>query len=167
MKSLRNLMALQLTAYRLTTYHFAPVVRKYGLSLEEYRMLLELETLITYGSSKNPSMGDLAKYFCLPCNSLSRAISRLEKQGLIKRWQDRDDRRVVRIELSPCARIVLRAIEDEVTQDKLGQCLSTLRPDRYKQLCNSLQEWGLSLARTGVPVKGITEPLRQLGGNDG
>ncbi|NPV59685.1 MAG: MarR family transcriptional regulator [Actinobacteria bacterium] len=55
--------------------------------------------------------GEVAKYLCVTQGVITRTADRLLEKGLIARARDRDDRRVVRLTLTPEGKRLARRIE--------------------------------------------------------
>lgn len=70
----------------------------HGLSLDEYDVLLQLRRL------GRCTMGELSKQLLISRPSATRLVTHLVERDLIERVDDRLDRRVVRVELTPLGR---------------------------------------------------------------
>jgi len=69
-----------------------------GLTPAQYQLLLAIKG---HNHEEGPTVGDVAGYLLLRPQSAVELIDRAEAAGLLERWQDDDDRRVVRIRLTP------------------------------------------------------------------
>jgi MarR family 2-MHQ and catechol resistance regulon transcriptional repressor len=71
------------------------IVREYGLTVEQWRLLAHLKY---YGHPLKPS--ELAVTLDRSSNSVSMLVDRMVKAGLVKRTRDRKDRRMVHVWLT-------------------------------------------------------------------
>lgn len=77
------------------------VEETYGLTRPEYVVLYNL------GIMEGVTASEIALSTGFPRNTLSRAVNRLEKDGMIERTGDEDDMRVQRLFLAPRGRAIL------------------------------------------------------------
>ncbi len=70
----------------------------------------------------------LAQRMCASGPTLTGLVDRLEKQGLVKRERDDDDRRLVRLHLTETGHQAF-AILDEHMSERMGRVLQALEPD--------------------------------------
>lgn len=64
----------------------------------------EVRVLLSIGASDNVRMGDLAERLGVSLSSLTAIVGRMVDKGLLARQNDADDRRVVRVSLTPTGR---------------------------------------------------------------
>lgn len=69
-----------------------------GLSAAQHQLLLAIRG---HQDSRGPTIGEVANYLLLRHHSVVGLIDRAEAMGLIIRSRDHDDRRIVRMSLSP------------------------------------------------------------------
>jgi DNA-binding MarR family transcriptional regulator len=69
-----------------------------GLTRAQYQLLLAVKG---HRGQHGPTVGDLAGYLVLKPQSTVELIDRAEAAGLVERWEDDDDRRLIRIRLTP------------------------------------------------------------------
>jgi len=70
--------------------------RAEGLTPAQHQLLLAIR-----GHGGDPTIGDVAAHLLLKHHSTVELIDRAERVGLVRRSADRDDHRVVRLQLSP------------------------------------------------------------------
>ncbi|MCA9260197.1 MAG: MarR family transcriptional regulator [Planctomycetales bacterium] len=80
--------------------------KKYGLSQSQYNVLRILR-----GHGGPTPVSQVAREMVDPQPDVTRLVDRLERQGLVVRRRGTDDRRVVRVELTPTASALLRKID--------------------------------------------------------
>src|SRR5512133_1292390 len=68
-----------------------------GVSPAQHQLLLAIRG---HPDVRGPTIGDVAEYLLLRHHSAVELIDRAEGAGLVRRRQDRDDHRVVRLELT-------------------------------------------------------------------
>jgi len=84
----------------------ASALKSYGLTTMEWRILMLL-------NDKSPSsVGDLARRSVTKMPTLTRMLTRMEEDGLIKRSALADDRRFVDVTMTPKAVKVLRQVQE-------------------------------------------------------
>lgn len=118
------------------------LAQRYGLSLEQYHLLIELDELMldVNDEGQAPKVNDLADRMNNSQNTISEKISRLEKKGYVLRVQDNADRRITRIVLSDAGRALCRQISMEANNRFFTASLSQMEPVRRAYLLQGLQE---------------------------
>jgi DNA-binding MarR family transcriptional regulator len=114
-----------------------------GLTRAQYQLLLAVKG---HRGHRGPTVGDLAGYLVLKPQSTVELIDRAEAAGLVERWEDDNDRRLIRIRLTPGVQQrldqpAIRAGRHEPTQDlsvtyqhHLGtSCRATIRTTAGRQ----------------------------------
>ena len=71
--------------------------RDAGLTPAQHQLLLAVKG---HPGDQPPAVGDLADYLLLRHHSTVELIDRAEAAGLVQRWRDEDDGRVIRIRLT-------------------------------------------------------------------
>jgi DNA-binding MarR family transcriptional regulator len=96
-----------------------------------------LATLATVESAGPLTLGDLALREQVAPPTITRAVTGLEADGLVVRQVDPDDRRVVRVEVTPAGR---RLLERARTRKNawLARRLRGLAPDEVERLAEAL-----------------------------
>jgi DNA-binding MarR family transcriptional regulator len=81
--------------------------REAGLQPKQYQLMLAVK-----GMPKNhrPTVGELAERLQIQNHSVVELVDRLEKRNYIQRQRDQNDRRVVRLTLTPAGEAVLRKL---------------------------------------------------------
>jgi DNA-binding MarR family transcriptional regulator len=95
--------------------------RAVGLTPAQHQLLLAIR-----GHHGAPTIGDIADHLLLRHHSVVELVRRAERAGLVQRWVDPDDHRVVRLALSA---------EGEA---RLGE-LTTLHVDELRRLQHGLR----------------------------
>lgn len=75
-----------------------------GLTPAQHQLLLAIRG---HGDSRGPTIGDAAGYLFLRHHSAVGLVDRAEAAGLVRRTEDADDRRVVRLRLTEKGTAVL------------------------------------------------------------
>lgn len=68
---------------------------------ERTATMLQFATLNFVKEHPNRTVSDLANFMQLSKSSATQMVERLVKAGLIKRLDDRDDRRIIRLDITP------------------------------------------------------------------
>lgn len=100
------------------------------------------------------SQSAIAERLIVDAPAVSRLVARLEEDGLVKR-STAEDRRCVRLELSPAGQAELNLLRDALLwmDEELLRYLSTREMEEFKRLMNKLLT-GLMQARGPVPLEG-------------
>jgi len=100
--------------------------------------ILQIQALMFLCHNKNVDMSDIAEYFHIELPSATSLISKLCDHQLIKRYEDSEDRRMVRITLTgEGKKLVEQAICER--RKKLEKMLSYLRDEEKSGLMNILK----------------------------
>ncbi len=113
---------------------------KRGLTFQHWRVL---SVLLAY---REPTIADISEYAVIPHSTLSRLLSRMEREGLITRTMSPDDERAVKVAVRPRGRAVfkqIRPVAIAIRQD----ALSNFSPDDVKALRRLLQRMYGNIAR--------------------
>ena len=83
----------------------ARALKAYDLDVMQWRILMLLD-------DKNPSsVGELARRSVSKMPTVTRMLTRMEDQGLVKRRALNDDRRIIEIHITPKARKALKMVQ--------------------------------------------------------
>lgn len=119
-----------LTAHATLMRGFAAdgIWREHGLSMREY------DVLYTLAKCGEPArMGELQRGVLLSQPALSRLVDRLEHRGLVTRVLDSDDRRAVRVGLSP-AGAELQRVVGRAHARSVEHAMHALTPEEQREL---------------------------------
>ncbi len=111
-----------------------------GLSIQQMRLLGILR-------DREPTINELASHLGLDKSSMSGAVGRAERRGLVSRVPDPQDGRSVRVRLEPSGRALLEAASERFEGDA-KHVLATLT-DRQREQWTSLT---VRLLTAGVDV---------------
>jgi DNA-binding MarR family transcriptional regulator len=95
-----------------------------GVSPAQHQLLLAIRG---HRDARGPTIGDVAEYLLLRHHSAVELVDRAVTAGLVRRRQDRDDHRVVRLQLTPRGAEKLRRLT-AVTLEELARLSPRLRP---------------------------------------
>jgi DNA-binding MarR family transcriptional regulator len=101
--------------------------------------MTEVHTLENIEKSPTKTMTDIAKSQMVTQGTLTVAVNRLVKKGFVWRNRDKEDKRVIRLELTPVAKEVLK-IHDRFHESMIDSLLSEMHVDDDTNLMNSLQK---------------------------
>jgi DNA-binding MarR family transcriptional regulator len=101
--------------------------------------MTEVHTLENIEKSPTKTMTDIAKSQMVTQGTLTVAVNRLVKKGFVWRNRDKEDKRVIRLELTPVAKEVLK-IHDRFHELMIDSLLSEMHVDDDTNLMNSLQK---------------------------
>lgn len=103
----------QLLAFRVALRRFLrwseSQAARAGLSASQHQVLVAVRG---HGGGKGPSVGDIANYLLVRHHTAVGLIDGAEARGLVERRPDPDDRRVVRLSLTPAGRQRLEALTE-------------------------------------------------------
>ena len=97
-------------------------------------------------------MSEIAESAGLAASELTRVISGLEREGLVKRKSDPDDNRAVRVALTRKGRETVKVVHREATSD-LREVWTDFTHDEWHHFIDLLNrfESGLRRVRAGQP----------------
>ena len=95
--------------------------------------ILQIQALMFLGHNKNVTMSDLAGYFRIELPSATSLINKLCEQKLVHRYEDQEDRRLVKIELTKEGKTLLDQAMCQ-RRDKVEKILSYLSVKEKSQL---------------------------------
>ena len=98
--------------------------RAVGLSPAQHQLMLAVRG---HPDAKGPTIGDVAEYLLLRHHSAVELVDRAEAAGLVRRAQDRDDHRIVRLRLTTRGGEKLRRLTASTLQE-LARLSPRLRP---------------------------------------
>ncbi len=98
--------------------------REVGLTAAQHQLLLAIRG---HAGDDAPTVGDIADHLMLRHHSAAELISRAEALGVIERWRDDVDHRVVRLQLSADGQSRLDALSVQHL-DELRRLAPSMRP---------------------------------------
>ncbi|MGZ8630014.1 MAG: MarR family winged helix-turn-helix transcriptional regulator [Actinomycetota bacterium] len=117
-----------------------------GLAMSEYEVLLHLDR----ASGGKLRMADLAGSVLLTASGTTRAVDRMEREGLVHRAQDPDDGRATLVSLSPAGRRRFRAAAPVHLAGIRARFLDALTVREARELRSALSK---VLEATGRPER--------------
>lgn len=118
------------------------VVKRHGVGLAAFEVLAELRRA---GAPFHRTMGELAAAGAVRTGTVTQHADRLTRAGLIERQRDEQDRRIVRLRLTPAGLDLV----DQVTEERRTaerRLLDRLPPEERRQLIDLLGMLGRTLA---------------------
>ncbi len=115
---------------------YAALEQEFGLLRDEAAVI------ISVSSRDGPTAQDVVNYTSRPKNSISRAVRRLEEDGVIRREGDAQDRRMSRLYLTENGASVFRAIRGHFEERDLAmmQVLTTAEQLEFNRLLVKISE---------------------------
>jgi DNA-binding MarR family transcriptional regulator len=117
---------------------------KLGFTSAQWPILRLIATAAT------PTAADLCRQLNYDTGSMTRMLARLERKGVIARKPSNEDRRVVRLELTPAGRKVYPKLRDVVIR-VLNHLTADLSFDEVRTASSLLQRMRDNLARAYGP----------------
>ncbi len=112
-----NLLAFR-TSLRRFLHWSQTQARAVGLTSAQHQLLLAIKG---HRGAHGPAIGDLAGYLLLRHHSTVELVDRAETAGLVERWGDDDDGRVIRVRLTAAG-------EARLTEARAGKSRRTPAP---------------------------------------
>ncbi len=100
--------------------------------------MTEVHTLENIEKSTTKTMTDIAKLQMVTQGTLTVAVNRLVKKGFVWRQRDKEDKRVIRLELTPVAHEVLK-VHDRFHESMIDSLLSEMHVDDDANLMIALE----------------------------
>jgi MarR family transcriptional regulator for hemolysin len=109
-----------------------------------------LGALLRLADEDGISQAELARRQRVEAPSMCRMVDRLEREGLVSRERDREDRRVIRVRITPAGREAAKIGRASV-DDLEAHAFSALTPDERETLSELLGRLLAGLPETGDP----------------
>jgi len=101
--------------------------RETGITPQQYQLMLAIKG---YPNREQANITEIAERMQLDHHSAVGLIDRTEERGLVRREQDQDDRRQVRIHLAPAGEAMLRQLA-QVHREQLRRMREAPRPPGF------------------------------------
>lgn len=134
---------------RLIRSKYHETSKKYGLTLEQFHLLIELDELELDMISEEvlpPTIGQIAADIGNAPHTLSGSIKRLEKKGLVKKVKDEKDLRINRVVFTEKGRSMINNIKEEVSNIFIQNVLK-MDEKSLNNLLDGLEELNKNLSR--------------------
>jgi DNA-binding MarR family transcriptional regulator len=95
--------------------------------------IMQFSTLKFLKQTQNCTVGTLAENLSLSKSSATQLIERLEKTGLVERVNDREDRRVVHVSITPAGEEYITVLKKKY-MDRMGKIFSKIPDSDLKEL---------------------------------
>ena len=136
--------------YRLMTPQVEATFANEELTFSHWVALIGLRDGLT------TTAADIARHLGHDSGATTRLVDQLEKRGYLTRERSREDRRVIRLKLTPAGRAVVRSLAPRVV-DFLNDALADFTPEEFVTLLDLLTRLLARFERT--PETDATEPL--------
>jgi len=110
-----------------------------GRTADRHRLSLTQLRLLGILRDREPTMLDLARHLQLEKSSASGLIDRAEQRGLVIRKPGAQDRRTIRVAITPDGRKLIRRTERALAQPA-AELLAPLTPRQRRQLTGLLRD---------------------------
>lgn len=100
--------------------------------------MTEVHTLENIEKSITKTMTDIAKLQMVTQGTLTVAVNRLVKKGFVWRQRDKEDKRVIRLELTPVAKEVLK-VHERFHESMIDSLLSEMHVDDDANLMRAME----------------------------
>jgi DNA-binding MarR family transcriptional regulator len=100
--------------------------------------MTEVHTLENIEKSTTKTMTDIAKLQMVTQGTLTVAVNRLVKKGFVWRQRDKEDKRVIRLELTPVAHEVLK-VHNRFHESMIDSLISEMQVDDDANLMIALE----------------------------
>jgi DNA-binding MarR family transcriptional regulator len=112
-------------------------LRPFGLTMAQYRVLESLHT------SHGQRLTTLSERLLRAKSTITRIIDQLERDGLVVRTADDDDRRAQRVVLTPAGADLLeraRGVHQDALNVRVSAALSVPEQEQFRALLNKLHD---------------------------
>lgn len=123
------------------------LAQKFGLSLDQFHLLLEIDESMMGADSKleSPTIGFLAENINVSQNTISERVSRLEKKGLVKRVMDKKDRRINHVVLSDSGKVLMNTISLEAETDFVRNALLKMQSNELENFLSCYEKFMIQI----------------------
>ena len=116
---------------------------RYNIPARQAAVLFAIQAI---GDKATPA--EISRWLFRKSHSVSELLSRMEKQGLVKRVKDLDKRNLVRVTLTEKGR---EAYNQSTKRESIHKIMSSLSEEKRQQLRSCLQQlWDRALKELGV-----------------
>tara|TARA_B100000575_G_C23016490_1_gene585397 strand:+ start:383 stop:805 length:423 start_codon:yes stop_codon:yes gene_type:complete len=114
----------------------------------KYDLTLSQALLLLYVPYDGISVSDLSEKLGIDISTMTRNIQRINKQGLINRRPNENDKRSIKLFLSKRGQKIVLLLNDDIS-NKISSILSKYDFEQIEQIQNSLESigWNLYLNR--------------------
>ncbi|MBC21802.1 MAG: hypothetical protein CMG54_02785 [Candidatus Marinimicrobia bacterium] len=114
----------------------------------KYDLTLSQALLLLYVPYDGISVSDLSEKLGIDISTMTRNIQRINKQGLINRRPNENDKRSIKLFLSKRGQKIVLLLNDDIS-NKISSVLSKYDFEQIEQIQNSLESigWNLYLNR--------------------
>lgn len=109
------------------------MLEDFGITNPQFNALLVLK------EHPDITMGELCDKLYLACSTATDLIDRMEKNELLERKRDQEDRRVIRLSITEKGRQVIAEVI-EARRRYVASILQQLQPEEIEQLASSLDK---------------------------
>lgn len=117
-----------------------------GRAKADPRSISQMTILSLISEGGSPTMKDIADSLCITSPSATTAINHLVKAGQLKRVPDKDDRRVIRLEITAKGREIVKKIKKDVVA-QISEVLEKLNTQErnafagiFRKIINAYQD---------------------------
>lgn len=118
---------------------FRPMYDKYGLTSMQIRILIDVR-------QQEQTIGNLGKSLCVAGANISAMCRKLEKEGFLQRIRDKEDERVVKVNLSEKGKSAILDIEESI-KDRFNPCLQSESTENLKSIIEGLEKLNILLQK--------------------
>lgn len=111
-----------------------PLFAEFGFGMPHLKMLFCIS-----GSKNGLSIKELAECFHITPGAVTQFVDRLLEKGLIERFEDQNDRRIVHVRLTDKAKEQLKDMK-QFHREKMAALFTNLSGEELQQLSNILQK---------------------------
>jgi len=131
---------------------------------ERFKMAtrLQIRTMKYLFINPETTVGDLAKELVMSSGAIAQLLDRLEGYGWIKRDNDPEDRRVIRLSLTQEGRKQIKEIGRLFIKEKIQSFLSLIREEDLKTLVEIQKRIIKNIEEKGLPVEEDNDLRRQM-----
>lgn len=130
------------------TEHLSDVSLNYFALLRKlsskFDLTLSQSLLLIYVPFEGITISDLSEKLGVDISTMTRNIQRIEKQGLIERSKNLDDKRSIKLNLSKRGKKIIALLNDDITNN-LSPILKKYDFEKIEKIKSSLESLGWDL----------------------
>jgi DNA-binding MarR family transcriptional regulator len=116
--------------------HFASILEDSGLTPARWRLLV---ALAVQSDPSGATIGELAGHLGVREPTITATVDRLEREGLVERSRSTEDRRVVRVLLTPDGAITVETVIPRIA-DRIGRFVGSMGgPEEMRDLAGRMR----------------------------
>ncbi|MTI68706.1 MAG: MarR family transcriptional regulator [Firmicutes bacterium] len=111
------------------------IAKEHNLTLEQFHLLIHMP------NDNNLTVGQIANRFNKAQNTMSEKVTRMEAKGLLKRINDKNDRRICRVIVTKKGKELIEKIKYKANNEFIQNALTEMDEGKVNELMKNLEKF--------------------------